>query len=102
MPSLTLRGLSLRVRIHNLRARPNLSHKDLINLRVSLMGVLALISLTLVIEILVLKFLVVGEVETGTIGHMHFETPRSEALCLLLLNSCNFFFGMTDGTILFL
>ena len=49
-----------------------------------------LVAVTLVVEVLL--ELLVRQVETGTVRHVHLEAPRGKTLRLLLLNACDFLF----------
>lgn len=53
-----------------------------------------LVTRTLVVHVLLKLF--VREIEGSPIGHVHFETARSEGLCLMLVDSSNLLFGVGD------
>ena len=55
---------------------------------------------TLIVKVDI-QFLI-GQVEACSISHMHLETSWCKTLCLLVLDSSNLFFWMTDWSILLL
>ena len=72
------------------------SHEKLIHLLV----ILVWFSVTLNLKILRVFF--VRQIKTSTVGHVHLERAWCKALCLLLIDSCNLFLGVTYWSIVFL